>query len=288
MKLAKLAQRNVHSVAPDDSIDVPICLMEEHRIHHLPVVSDEAVVGMLSDRDLLIAVGWRLEIERAPVASGSGIVGPARVSEIMSKPAVCLSPETDVHTAARLMAEAKIHAFPLVNHGRLVGLVTSTDLLRWYRDHPNCGRDRAWLEEPVGRRMRTVVHTIGAKEPLHAAAAIMRRKYFRHLAVVSRERLVGVISDRDIRRACGQEVIEDEKAQATGEFHTRALVVGDHMSRQLQTVDEGATMLDALRKLTDHRIGCLPVTRNDGLVGMLTETDLLRLVGRIDAAGGEV
>lgn len=282
MKLADLAHRDVISVMPTDSFDKAICLMEEHHIHHLPVVENSRVVGMLSDRDLLMAVGWKLEIERVVESSEHSVIGPKSVREIMSSPALYLAPENDLHTAARMMAEGKFHAFPMVQDGILVGMVTSTDILGCYSSLKTMLSSQTYLQDKIRNHMHVNVYTVGPREPLHAAARILKEKHIRHLPVATNKELLGLISDRDIRRACGQEVIEDEMAQAQGEFYIGPTTVMQIMSNQVETIMEEATILDAIKTMTERRIGCLPVVRGEELVGILTETDLLRLVARMD------
>ena len=281
MKLSKLAKRNIISVGPGDSFDKAICLMEEHHIHHLPVMNDGNLVGMLSDRDLLMAVGWKLEVDRTVDSSEPSVVGPTEIQEIMSKPALYLAPDNEAHTAIRMMVEGKFHAFPLIHGGILVGMVTSTDILSGYCDKGHNPTVHSRLQERVGDRMRVNVRTVGLREPLHVAARILREEHIRHLPVTSDDKLLGIISDRDIRRACGEETIEDDKAQARGEFYIGATSVIQVMSKKVETISEDATLIEANRKMVDRQVSCLPVTRDDRLVGILTDSDLLRLIAQI-------
>lgn len=278
MRLEKLMHVSVFSVSPQDSLDKAICLMDEHRIHHLPVVDGGHVVGMISDRDLLLSVGWKLECERKPDVD-SGFVGASCVGHIMSRPVLYLSPENERHTAANLMAGGKFHALPLVSGRRLMGIVTSTDLLK-AACHPGPGEPVApVLLEEVGRHMLTNVRTISPSETLHQAAKIMFECRIRHLPVTTGATLLGVVSDRDIRRAFGNEMIEDEIAQSRGEFYLGSASVASVMSRAPWTVREDSTTLEAMRIMVDHRIGSIMVTRGiDQLVGLMTDTDMLRLI----------
>ena len=286
MRLSSIAKYSIFSVKADDPLDKAICLMEEHQIHHLPVLENGRVVGMLSDRDLLISVGWKLEIERVVRGRTSRTVGPKYIREVMSSPPVCLEPESDIHTAARLMATGKFHAAPLVHKGALSGLVTSIDLLSAF-----CGAKEqtpipARLSDSVRRHMRVKVHTVGPHEPLHVVARILKELNIRHLPITADEILIGIISDRDIRRTCGVEMIEDEQAEAAGKAYFGPTTVLQVMTRKVNTVSATATMLDVLRIMTEFHLGCVPVTDGVKLVGLLTETDMLRFVAQIDEEQG--
>lgn len=278
MKLAALSTHNVISVTPDDSFDRAISLMEEHGFHHLPVVESGKVVGMITDRDLLLAVGWKLEAERRVEGSRSAVVGPRRVREVMSRPVVSLTPEESLHTAARTMIDRAISAIPLVSGAAVVGIVTKIDLLRGLceANPPVVKLER--LAEGVSRHMRHNVFTVGPKDALHTAARMMHDKHVRHLPVTVDSMLVGMLSDRDIRRACGREIIEDEQAQVQGKMYAAADRVMEVMTTQVHTVGPSATLKDAAKKMLEHRIGALPVVTGELLVGILTHTDVLRLI----------
>ena len=281
MKLSAFATRDVISIGPKDSFDKAITLMEEHGFHHLPVVVNGTVVGMLSDRDLLLAVGWKLEENRHIVEGDAEVAGPKHVDEVMSKPAVCLSPNEDVYTAAQVMNAGKISAFPLAAGDAPIGIVTKFGMLKsFYEAHQSNARLDAF-QDKVEHHMRSHVFTVGPEDPLHTATKMMREKHIRHLPVMNGGSLVGIISDRDIRRACGRELIEDEQSEARGELYIAHANVGDVMIQDVRTTRPDATVLKAAETILSHRIGALPVCQDDAMVGIITDSDLLRAVGRM-------
>lgn len=282
MQLNNFTRSSVITVAPGDFLDKAIAMMEEHQIHHLPVVDDNRPVGMLSDRDLLIAVGWKLEIERSLDHRRRKVIGPRRVREIMTHPVVTIDPDAEVHTAARVMAEGRFHALPLVRREVIVGVVTCSDLLSLYSCEGSSLAANPRLDEPVATRMHANVQTIGPKEPLHAASRMFHDLRIRHLPVASDGILMGLVSDRDVRRECGADAIEDEKAQANGGYYIGATTVMDIMTRDVETAPESMTLREAMRSIVSNGIGCLPIVRDDVLIGIITETDFLRLVAMID------
>jgi acetoin utilization protein AcuB len=283
MKLSTIATRGAFTVAPGDSFDKAITLMEEHDIHHLPVVEKGRVVGMISDRDLLLAVGWKLEAQRHLPGKRRGVAGPTRLGDVMSQPVYCLAPDDTISHAARDMAERKIHAIPLVSRGTLTGIVTKVDLLHWLYDPPEAGGPAP----PVATRrvrefMQAHVFTVPPKEPLHNVARLMHDKHIRHVPVVADGLLIGIVTDRDIRRACGQERIEDEQAQAQGAFYIGPTTAMEVMSTNPRAIRADQTMREAAKIMTEWRIGALPVAEQDRLVGILTDTDLIHAVSAAD------
>lgn len=110
------------------SLEMADELVGHSAIRHLPVVDGGQVVGVLSQRDLLQgAVAHALGYGSV---SRSRILRTIPVKEVMSEPAVTVESDTSVREAARLMVERKIGCLPVVDAGRLVGLVTETDVVR--------------------------------------------------------------------------------------------------------------------------------------------------------------
>src|ERR1041384_4487516 len=96
MRITNYATEPVVTVAPTDSIDRAIELMEDHGFHHLVVTDANQVCGILSDRDILISTGWMLRVD-GPVPAGGrdddgpAIVGPTRVDQIMTRSVATIS-----------------------------------------------------------------------------------------------------------------------------------------------------------------------------------------------------
>lgn len=110
--------------------------------------------------------------------------------------------------------------------------------------------------------MVTEVVTIGPDQPAIRAYQLMRDRRFRHLPVVAEGRLVGVVSERDLRPV----LLSPGLAEAT---------VGEVMVESPITIAPEAQVEEAARLLVTRKIGCLPVVAGDDLVGIVTETDLL-------------
>jgi acetoin utilization protein AcuB len=107
---------NPVTVRPHETARHAYQLMRDHRFRHLPVVEDGQLLGILSDRDL------------RPVLL-SPTLARARVGELMSEDPTTVGPEALVEEAASLLVVKKIGCLPVVADGRLVGIVTETDLL---------------------------------------------------------------------------------------------------------------------------------------------------------------
>jgi CBS domain-containing protein len=118
-KLRKIMVENVVTVKPNDTVKKAAELMNLHGISSLIVVDSEKPVGIITERDMLNRV-----------LNKSKITTEATVKEIMSKPVLTASPDMRAGDAAKLMIQRNIKKLPIVENGRLVGLVSLTDLVR--------------------------------------------------------------------------------------------------------------------------------------------------------------
>jgi len=113
--------RNVIVVPPELPLDAAYRVMERERIRHLPVVRAGALLGIISDRDVLL----RARLDK----NGTMHVPTDAVGGAMTLTPISAEVDTPVSSLVTLMTERKIDAIPIVRGLRLVGLVTSTDLL---------------------------------------------------------------------------------------------------------------------------------------------------------------
>ena len=275
MTIRDLLSARLITVDPDDSIDRAIALMEAHSIRHLPVVRhDRVVIGMLSDRDLLVAVGWMRASQRRADRPGAASVGPRSVHEIMSIPALALGPDERVERAARIMLEKRFNAAPVTVENRIVGIVTKTDLLRCYLSDRNEPRG-AWRFRKVREHMQAKVFWLRPDDLLAQARRLMREKRIRHLPIVADARLVGILSDRDVRRQLGRERVE--QVSHPDRSGVADVKIGAIMIRPVETTTGSTTLAEAADRMVTRKFGALPVVEGDALVGILTQTDLLQV-----------
>jgi acetoin utilization protein AcuB len=111
--------------------------------------------------------------------------------------------------------------------------------------------------------------TLGPEASAAEAWALCRDRNIRHVPVVQEGRLVGLVSDRDLRDVRG--------GSENRESHTpRWVRLGDMMTRRVVTIHPLDTIEHAAREIYDRKIGCLPVVADDELVGIITSSDMMR------------
>lgn len=258
----------VHTAQMDEDLEVALQKMLWAGIRHLPVLRPNGEIGgVLSHRDVL---------ERMALVTDALSLGhtSARqlVSHAMRVPAETISPEETVGAAARLMSERRLGCLPVVENGALVGIVTTTDLLA------ELGMSEAIREVTASPDVASVMtrepFTAFPGDKLSDAIGKMLENGIRHLPVVDEDsRVVGIISDRDVRAAVGHP-----------RFHLADPCLTERTVEQIMTaapltLRPHEPILRAVGRFVDERIGALPVVDPTGkLVGIVSYLDVLRFV----------
>jgi CBS domain-containing membrane protein len=117
------------TLGPEDTLDLANDVISLGRIRHIPVVDAGRLVGLLSERDLMGAAASH--VFGLKQKSKSALLKSVLIRDVMKKRVVTVTPETSIKDTAHLMADKKIGCVPVVTDGAIVGLVTTTDILRY-------------------------------------------------------------------------------------------------------------------------------------------------------------
>jgi acetoin utilization protein AcuB len=129
-----LMNKQVISAAPSDSIINAIEILQKKKIRHLPIIENERVVGIISDRDtrqvLAILQVMAITLEQAR--------GDLRVSEFMASPVTTIESSASAMAAAKILIKNKIGCLPVMENGLVAGILTETDIMkRFIKEHGN-------------------------------------------------------------------------------------------------------------------------------------------------------
>ncbi len=116
MKIKELMTTDVRSVKPNDTVITAATLMNQIDVGCIPVVDNDKVVGIITDRDIVLR----------NVAKGKD--PNQQISSVMTTEVTTVSPDMDVHQVADIMAEFQIRRLPVVENSKLVGIVSIGDL----------------------------------------------------------------------------------------------------------------------------------------------------------------
>jgi CBS domain-containing protein len=119
-------------------------------------------------------------------------------------------------------------------------------------------------------------HTLEADDVLDLADDLMRMARVRHIPILDRGKLVGIVSQRDLFFSALDKILGIQQREQKDLMKTiRAREV---MSHPVITISADASVKEAARLMGENKIGCLPVVKDEKFVGLVTETDILRYV----------
>ena len=131
MLVKDLMSRQIVTIGQSNSCLEAVARMHHARVRHLPVVdADDLLVGVVTDRDLRHHLFSPLVFKEVGDTAVDALLKAVPVSEVMSSSVITVEPHGELLDAARLMLEEKVGSLPVVDHGRVVGILTETDMLR--------------------------------------------------------------------------------------------------------------------------------------------------------------
>ena len=251
-------------VAPSDNVASALALMDSLRVRHLPVVDAGTLVGIVSDRDLLARSGHG-------VLGGGGDGAHDAVGEVMRRDPITAAPDDPIVAAATELSVHRIGCLPVVDAGKLVGIVTETDLLRLLALLGASGLAPAGLDPELRRLAQFGVEAAPAGTTLAQAAARMMALGVRHLPIAGLEGGWGaLVSDRDLRRAIGAGVAADQRiadlswttplvCAASARVSEAAGLMAEHKATAVVVADETLARLGIVTTtdLLEHALGAL-------------------------------
>jgi len=127
MSVANWMTKSVLTIKPQDTLKQARELMTKHRVNQLPVVVNDNVVGIVTDRDVRDAYPSSMRLLR-----GKEIDDFAEwytVEEVMTYNVITIAPEVSLREAAQRLRKQRFGAVPVLEHGKLVGIITRSDIL---------------------------------------------------------------------------------------------------------------------------------------------------------------
>jgi len=121
----------VEAVAPDAHLHEVLTRMNRAGYRHLPVVANDMLVGIITDRDVRLAVNSPVVGAEADLTRESVLDG-IRVDDCMTPDPQCVSSNTPLHEVADLLSLTRFGAMPVVDEGKLVGMISYIDFLKHY------------------------------------------------------------------------------------------------------------------------------------------------------------
>ncbi|HHO53250.1 MAG TPA: CBS domain-containing protein [Deltaproteobacteria bacterium] len=240
-------------------------MLVQHQIRHLPVVGPEgSLIGLVTDADVF-RHGAFLDIDRGWIAHEAA--WDSLTCGEVATPAQVARPDEDLAVALQRLGQTRADALVVIDtHQRPIGVLTEVDVL---------ALAPGVLDEKIGvdAEGSDQVHGIPTDAPAGQALWTMLEEEIRHVVITEGDRVVGVLSLRDL---VGADVARRPEL-SVGE------VLGD---TQPITAPPGLGLLDAAMRMHACRIGCLPIVdRRRRVLRIVTRRDVLHaVVAHLDAA----
>ena len=280
--IMKIASKDVISIPPSKSIKDTAKVMMEHQFRRLPVTDPGSgkVLGIVTVMDILdfFGGGNKFNIIEKKYEDNFLAAINEPVREIMSRDVICLSEKSSTKEVVDVMLSNQIGALPLVDADEnLLGIVTERDIALSLAGEID---DRTAQDY-----MSTKVFTTTPGTPIEGACKIMVRNGLRRIPIVGGEadiskaakKLLGIVTSTDIIRFLNaKELFDNLNSNAASKVLETKL--SDIMVKDAIIVEPEDTIGEICEIFKISNIGGVPVVKDDVVIGIITERDILRAV----------
>lgn len=134
--VSAIMTQNIVKLNLTDDLTKAESLFKKYKIRHIPVVNGNRILGMLSYTDLL-RISFVDSVDSADDVVDTTVYNLFTVEQVMAKKLITVTPETTIKEAAEILAAKEFHALPVCQGDLLVGIVTTTDLIKYLIDQYN-------------------------------------------------------------------------------------------------------------------------------------------------------
>ncbi|WP_264565399.1 CBS domain-containing protein [Flavobacterium sp. N3904] len=131
--VSTIMAKNIIKLTISDDLTKAESLFKHYKIRHIPVVNGATIIGMLSYTDLL-RISFADAVDDDEEIVDTTVYNMFTVEQVMAKKLITISPETTIKEAAEILASKEFHALPVCEGHLLVGIVTTTDLIKYLID----------------------------------------------------------------------------------------------------------------------------------------------------------
>ena len=128
--ISKIMTRKLVTLSPQDDLVTAERLFKKHHIRHIPVVEGNTIKGMLSYTDLL-RISFADAVDEHEEYVDTIVYNMFTIPQVMVSDVVTVSSTTSIKDVARFLSKKEFHALPVVDSGKIVGIVTTTDLINY-------------------------------------------------------------------------------------------------------------------------------------------------------------
>ena len=266
MQIKNLMSEDLITVDKDQNLSDALKLLRKHNVSRLPVTNNKELVGIISERDIAAKLG-SAKYESMPASR-------LHISSVMVKDVITVPQSMQLDEVARIMLEKGIGSVPVMEDDKMVGIVSKADFVTLA---VGIAFDKITVKEIMSKNLTVVSPT----ERIVHARRQMIESHVGRLPVVEDDGLVGMITSKDLMRA----FIEFRKSvpEKYQKSQIKDLLVEDIMSLNPTFVSKDMSITEVSNIIMETGFNGLPVVEDDELVGIITQTDILRLIEKLES-----
>lgn len=267
MQIKNLMSEDIITVDKDQNLSDALKLLRKHNVSRLPVTNNKELVGIISERDIAAKLG-SAKYESMPASR-------LHISSVMVKDVITVPETMQLDEVARLMLENGIGSVPVMDeYDKMVGIVSKADFVTLA---VGIAFDKITVKEIMTKELVVVSPT---DRLVHARRQMMEAHVGR-VPVVDEEDLKGMVTSKDLMRA----FIDFRKKvpEKYQKSQIKEVLVEDIMSSNPTVTTKDATISEVAKVMMDTGYNGLPVVEGDKIVGIITQTDILRLIEKLES-----
>ena len=240
--------------------------MRKHNVSRLPVTNNKELVGIISERDIAAKLGSS-KYESMPASR-------LHISSVMVKDVFTVPETMQLGEVAKLMLDNGIGSVPVMCEDKMVGIVSKADFVTLA---VGIAFDKITVKEIMTKDLIVVSPT----ERLVHARRQMMEGHVGRLPVVDDGNLVGMLTSKDLMRA----FIDFRKhvPEKYQKSQIKEVLIEDIMSSNPIFTSKDATISEVAKIMIETGYNGLPVVDDNKVVGIITQTDILRLIEKLES-----
>lgn len=279
-----LAKKEVISVPPTKSISDTAKMMIEHEFRRIPVTDPGSgkLLGIVTSMDILNFLGGGDKYNIIKYKCDDNYLAAINepVKEIMTRGVITMNHKANIRETVKAMVDNHVGAMPIVDKDeKLVGIVTERDFA--------LALAGVLTDELVQDFMTTDVITVTPGTSLDYVTKFMVRNSFRRLPIVSEdedipektpEKLRGIVTSNDILKFFVDKKLFSQMTSINASEILEDFKISEIMSNGARTVEPLTRLGEFSELLKELNIGGVPVVKNEQVVGIITERDILKAI----------
>ncbi|WP_405293070.1 CBS domain-containing protein [Methanobrevibacter sp.] len=266
MQIKNLMSEDIITIDKDQNLSDALKLLRKHNVSRLPVTNNKELVGIISERDIANKLGSS-KYESMPASR-------LHISSVMVKDVFTVPQTMQLDEVASLMLEKGIGSVPVMDDEKMVGIVSKADFVTLA---VGIAFDKITVKEIMKKDLTVVSPT----ERLVHARRLMIEAHVGRLPVVDEDRLIGMVTSKDLMRA----FIDFRKKvpEKYQKSQIKEVLVEDIMSSNPTYTSKDTTISEVAKIMMDTGYNGLPVVEGEEVVGIITQTDILRLIEKLES-----